>query len=301
MLDPLISSRQGIELVNTSFSGPWPAPAKLNLMLRIVGRRPDGYHELQTVYQLIDHCDLLFFRVRRDGRITREGGPRGLSQAEDLAVRAAVLLRQHIDCELGVDIRIDKRLPVGGGLGGGSSDAATTLLALNRLWEAGLSEDQLLRLGLYLGADVPVFIRGHAAWGEGVGERLQPLVIPQRWYLVLVPPCHVSTAAVFSADQLTRDSPRTTISKFLAGDAVNDCLPLVRKEYPPIARALNWLDRYGGGRLTGTGACVFAEFGSEMNVRDALHRVPAEFAAFVACGLNLSPVKKMLQADYTFP
>jgi 4-diphosphocytidyl-2-C-methyl-D-erythritol kinase len=265
-------------------------------MLRVVGRRANGYHELQTVFQIIDRSDLLYYRVRSDGLVTREGGPAGVSQAQDLTVRAATLLQNHSGCGLGVDIRIDKRLPMGGGLGGGSSDAATTLVALNRLWALGLVEDELARLALSLGADVPVFVRGHSAWGEGVGEHLQPLALPEPWFLVLTPPCHVSTASVFADNELTRNSPRITISDFLAGDAVNDCLPVVRKKHPPVARALDWLNRHGRGRLTGTGACVFAGYDNPTLAREVLGRVPEGLQAFVARGLNRSPLIDVLSA-----
>jgi 4-diphosphocytidyl-2-C-methyl-D-erythritol kinase len=273
---------------------PWPAPGKLNLMLRVVGRRADGYHELQTVFQPIDRCDLLYFRSRRDGRVERPGGPAGLPPEQDLAVRAARLLQGYTGCTRGVDIRLEKHLPMGGGLGGGSSDAATTLVALDRLWGLGLGEDVLAALGLRLGADVPVFVRGRAAWGEGVGERLQPLDLPRPWYLVLVPDCHVATGWVFASQELTRDSPRIKISDFLAGNAVNDCLPVVRARYLPVAQALDWLGRHAEARLTGTGACVFAAFGREEQALEVLSRMPRGWRGFVARGLNRSPLQDRL-------
>jgi 4-diphosphocytidyl-2-C-methyl-D-erythritol kinase len=218
-------------------------------MLRVVGRRPDGYHELQTVFQLLDRCDHLHFRVRDDGRVHRLGGPAAVAPEQDLTVRAAALLQRHGGCGLGVDIRIHKRLPMGGGLGGGSSDAATTLVALNRLWRLGLGEEALAALGLSLGADVPVFVRGRAAWAEGVGERLTPLELDRPWYLVLTPDCHVATAEVFAAEELKRDSAPIAVADFLAGNARNDCLPVVRRRYAPVAEALDWLDRYAAARL----------------------------------------------------
>ncbi len=273
-----------------SWSEGWPAPAKLNLMLRIVGRRPDGYHELQTVFQFIDSSDLLAFRPRSDGLIRRIEDIPGLPQEQDLIVRAAHLLRERTGCEDGVDIRIQKRLPMGGGLGGGSSDAATTLVALNRLWGLGLVRDDLAELGLRLGADVPVFVRGRAAWGEGVGECLRPVDLPCPWYLVLVPGCHVSTAAVFNAAELTRDAPRITIRDFLAGEQGNACVPVVRRNHPKVVQALDWLDRFGEGRLTGTGACVFAQFDDERSARDLAQQAGPEFTAFVARGMNRSPL-----------
>jgi 4-diphosphocytidyl-2-C-methyl-D-erythritol kinase len=270
-------------------SGPWPAPAKLNLMLRVIGRRTNGYHELQTVFQFIDWCDWLYFRVRDDGLVMRRGGPAEVPEDDDLTVRAARLLQGESGCALGVEIRLDKRLPLGGGLGGGSSDAATTLMALSRLWGLGLGPDILARLGLRLGADVPVFLGGRAAWAEGVGERLTPLELPEPWYLILLPRCHVSTAAVFGSPELTRNSPPITIADFLAGDITNDCLPVVRRRYPLVAEALDWLDQRVGGRLTGTGACVFAAAASKGQARRWLEEVPPGLQGFVARGLNRSP------------
>lgn len=272
------------------FHGPWPAPAKLNLMLRVLGQRPDGYHELQTVFQFIDQGDWLYFRMRDDGRVVRHNGPVRVPEEHDLTVRAAQRLQRATACPLGVDICLDKRLPIGGGLGGGSSNAATTLVALNQLWNLDLDQEVLARLGQELGADVPVFLGGHAAWGEGVGERLTPLALPESWYLVLVPPCHVSTALVFSDPELPRHSPPITITDFFAGDMVNDCQALVRHHYPPVARALDWLDQRIGGRLTGTGACVFATLSSKAQAQQLLREVPGEMEGFVARGLNRSPL-----------
>lgn len=268
----------------------WPAPAKLNLMLRIVGRRPDGYHELQTVFQFIDRCDRLRFEVREDGLIHRLLDVPGVAPEDDLTVRAAQTLRDATGCRLGADIRCEKLLPMGGGLGGGSSDAATTLVALNRLWATGLDEDALAELALPLGADVPVFVRGFAAWGEGVGERLTPVTLPEPWYLVLSPPCSVSTRDVFMHPELTRDSVPATLADFVAGDVSNDCLSVVRREYVPVAEALDWLSGWGGGRLTGTGACVFAVFEDASQALCALEQCPPAMRAFVARGLNRSPL-----------
>ncbi|MFB1488688.1 MULTISPECIES: 4-(cytidine 5'-diphospho)-2-C-methyl-D-erythritol kinase [unclassified Thiocapsa] len=268
----------------------WPAPAKLNLMLRIVGRRADGYHELQTVFQFIDRCDRLRFEVREDGLIRRLVEVPGVAQEDDLTVRAALILRDATGCRLGADIHCEKLLPMGGGLGGGSSDAATTLVALNRLWGTGLGEDSLAELALHLGADVPVFVRGCAAWGEGVGERLTPVMLPEPWYLVLSPHCSVSTRDVFMHPELTRDSEPATLADFVAGDISNDCLSVVRREYAPVAEALDWLSGWGGGRMTGTGACVFAVFEDRLRALRALEQCPPAMRAFVARGLNRSPL-----------
>jgi 4-diphosphocytidyl-2-C-methyl-D-erythritol kinase len=269
---------------------PWPAPAKLNLMLRVLGRRADGYHRLQTVFQFIDRGDRLSFEVRKDGRILRSSDLPGVPEASDLTVRAARLLQGRTGCGLGADLHLEKRLPVGGGLGGGSSDAATTLVALNRLWGTGLGTDRLAEIGLALGADVPVFVRGLAAWGEGVGEHLTPLDLTQPWYLVLVPECAVSTAAVFADRDLTRNSTAITIADFVSGDDGNDCLEVVRRRYPPVAEALDWLSQHARGRLTGTGACVFAAFAEEPAACAVLDRVPPGMRAFVARGVNRSPL-----------
>lgn len=277
------------ETGNGSSQG-WPAPAKLNLMLRITGRRPDGYHELQTVFQFIDRCDWLWIDVRSDGRIRRSSDLPGVAPERDLTVRAAKALQQATGCRLGADIRCEKRLPMGGGLGGGSSDAATTLVALNHLWGTGLEEDALAAIGLTLGADVPVFVRGRAAWAEGVGERLMPVQIPEPWYLVLLPPCSVPTRDVFLHPELTRDSPPATLADFIAGKHPNDCLEVVRRHYAPVASALEWLKAWGGGRLTGTGSSVFAEFCERAEAQRALEACPDGFQAFVARGLNRSPL-----------
>jgi 4-diphosphocytidyl-2-C-methyl-D-erythritol kinase len=279
------------------FHGPWPAPAKLNLMLRILGRREDGYHELQTVFQFINRYDHLSFRVRGDGQVMRDRGPVAVPEAQDLTLRAARRLQAETGCRLGVEVRLDKHLPIGGGLGGGSSNAATTLTALNQLWRLGLNQDELAQLGLSLGADVPVFINGHAAWGEGIGERLTPVVLPEPWYLVLVPPCQVSTAAVFADAELTRHSTPITMPDFLAGNAGNDCRAVVQRRYPQVADALDWLDHHGGtGRLTGTGGCVFATMSSQADAYRLLTAVPTSFSGFVARGLNRSPLSEIAGA-----
>jgi len=271
----------------------WPAPAKLNLMLRIIGRRSDGYHLLQTVFQFIDCADRLRFRTRRDGRVRRVRPVPGLPEDADLVVRAARLLQQDMGCPLGVDIELDKRLPMGAGLGGGSSDAATTLAALSCLWGLGLTTNRLSQLGLSLGADVPVFLYGRAAWAEGVGERLSPLALPEPWYLVMIPPVAVSTAAVFADAQLTRNSPRITIADFLAGAQGNDCLSVVRRLHPVVAEAIDWLADRADARLTGTGGAVFAGFDGPGAARRLLSELPARWPGLVARGLNQSPLLGM--------
>jgi 4-diphosphocytidyl-2-C-methyl-D-erythritol kinase len=277
--------------------GPWPAPAKLNLFLHITGRRDDGYHTLQTVFQFLDHADQLYFSLRSDNAIHRFGGPPGVPVEKDLCVRAARLLQEAACIDKGVDIYNEKRLPVGGGLGGGSSDAATTLWVLNRLWGTGLEPPQLADLGLRLGADVPVFLFGRAAWAEGVGELLTPVDPPQPWYVVINPEVSVSTAAVFSDPELTRDSPRMTIRDFPSSDGHNDCEAVVRRRHPAVAAALDWLNRSSPARLTGTGACVFAAFASQAQAQAIGRRVPAGWTGFVARGLNRSPLHEMADRD----
>ena len=264
-------------------------------MLRIVGRRADGYHLLQTVFQLIDISDQLRFRLREDGVVSRTSEIDGVSEDSDLSVRAARLLQSEAGITSGVDIELKKNLPQGAGLGGGSSDAATTLLALNRLWNAGFSIEQLALLGLRLGADVPVFVHGHTAWAEGVGERLEPLELAPVWYLVLFPSCHVSTADIFSDPELTRDSTRITIADFFAGSRENDCLPVVSKRHPEVADAIGWLAKYGDARLTGTGAAVFAAFESEELAQEVLARLPGHLHGVVGRAINRSPALEMLE------
>lgn len=274
-------------------SRAWPAPAKLNLFLHVTGRRPDGYHLLQTAFQLLDYCDDVFVDVTGDGAIRRLEGLEGVSAEHDLAVRAARLLQSASGCSLGADLRIHKRIPAGGGLGGGSSDAATVLVALDRLWGLDWPVERLAALGLRLGADVPVFVHGRSAWAEGVGERLVPIDLPPAWYLVVCPACAVSTEEIFSAPELTRDTPETTINGFLSAGGRNDCEPVVRQRYPAVAAALDWAAaRPGGGgaRLTGTGGCVFAEFAAAAPAQAALEQLPAGWTGFVARGLAESPL-----------
>ncbi|MDZ7747744.1 MAG: 4-(cytidine 5'-diphospho)-2-C-methyl-D-erythritol kinase [Halofilum sp. (in: g-proteobacteria)] len=280
------------------WSCAWPAPAKINLFLHVTGRRADGYHELQTLFQFLDHGDGLAFRVRRDGRVRRRFGATGVARADDLAVRAAWALQPHAADGMGADIAVTKRLPVGGGLGGGSSDAATVLVALNHLWRCGLDRAAARRdLALGLGADVPVFVRGHAAWAEGVGERLEPAEPREPWYLVLVPPVTISTAAVFADPELTRHTPPITIRDFLSGAGSNVCEGPVRRRFPEVAAALDWLAARGvTARLSGTGASVFAAFTDEGSARRARRALPAAWRGFVARGRNHSPLATRLDA-----
>lgn len=275
----------------------WPAPAKINLFLHVLGRRADGYHELQTAFQFLDWHDTLAFRTTPEGQVTRRGW-NGVAEDDDLAVRAARLLREEAGVPEGVEIHLEKRLPAGGGLGGGSSDAATVLVALNHIWGAGLSGERLLGLALALGADVPVFVHGRAALARGVGERLESVDPPEPWYVILDPGAAVSTAVVFQDAELTRNSAPTTIAGLLSGGVRNDCEPVVRRRYPAVARALDWLAAYGESRLTGTGGCVFAAFDSEREARDVAERVPGTWRAHVARGRNRSPlVERLAQAD----
>jgi 4-diphosphocytidyl-2-C-methyl-D-erythritol kinase len=280
--------------VNENVETIWPAPAKLNLFLHITGRRPDGYHDLQTVFQLIDLCDDLGITVREDGRIERTAGPQDVAPDTDLAVLAAKALKDATGTPLGASIRITKRIPMGGGLGGGSSDAATTLVALNHLWGTGQSAEKLAEIGLTLGSDVPVFVYGSSAWAEGRGEKLAPVQLVERWYVVVYPWVHVATAEVFQAPELTRNSPKLTMRAFFQTGGRNDCESVVRARFPEVAEALDWLARSAPARLTGTGACVFAGFASAMDAERVAARVPDRWTSFVARGLNTSPVLERL-------
>jgi 4-diphosphocytidyl-2-C-methyl-D-erythritol kinase len=274
-------------------SEPWPAPAKLNLFLHITGRRPDGYHLLQTVFQFLDFGDSLRFDVRRDSALRRVNPVADLPESSDISLRAARLLQQSSGIKRGVDIHLEKRIPMGGGLGGGSSDAATTLLALNSLWGLDYGLDKLAALGLQLGADVPVFVQGRSAWAEGVGELLQFIELPEAWYLVIAPPAQVSTAEIFNAPDLTRNCPPITIRDFLTGNCRNVCEPVVRQHYPAVDRTLSWLAHYTEARMTGTGACVFGRFRTESEARAVLelfHGQGPGGTAFVAKGMTRSPL-----------
>ena len=271
-------------------SHAYPAPAKLNLFLHVVGQRADGYHLLQSVFRLIDRADTVHLQLRDDGRVMREGDLPGVAEDDDLTVRAARLLQSHAPAGAGVDIRLDKALPLGGGLGGGSSDAATVLLALNHLWQVNLSREALQEMALQLGADVPVFIFGQAAFAEGVGEVLRPVEIQPAWYVVLMPPVQVPTAAIFAAPELTRNTPPLKIAPFSAGMGHNDLQPVVVSRYPEVARHLEWLAQYGEVRMTGSGACVFASFSTEEAAHDVLRQLPETMQGFVAQGLDKHPL-----------
>jgi 4-diphosphocytidyl-2-C-methyl-D-erythritol kinase len=273
----------------------WPAPAKLNLFLHVTGRRADGYHELQTLFQLIDLCDTITISLRGDGLIERPAGPAGVAPEADLTLRAALALKQATGTRQGADLRVHKRIPQGAGLGGGSSDAATTLLALNELWGCRLSLQDLASLALPLGADVPVFIQGSSAWAEGIGERLTPVSLPEAWYVIIYPGVGVSTREVFQSPELTRNSPLITIRAFFQSGGRNDCEPVVRARSPEVAAAIDWLAREGSARLTGTGSCVFAARSSAADAERLAARVPDRWMSFVARGLNSSPVHEQLR------
>lgn len=273
----------------------WPAPAKLNLMLRVIGRREDGYHLLQTVFQIIDLCDWLTFHPLADDRVGLLKPIPGVPEQDDLTVRAARLLKAHTGYSGGVCIEVEKNLPMGGGLGGGSSDAATVLVVLNRLWNLGLSRDELMQLGLQLGADVPIFVFGCSAWGEGVGEKLQAISIPEQWFVIIKPDCHVDTKEIFCSEELTRDSKPITMRDFIAGDVINDCQFVVSKYYKQVQNAMNALSVYSRARLTGTGACVFAQFDSEAEALSAYQELSKDWKVYLAKGQDKSPLYKQLE------
>ena len=283
-----------------------PAPAKLNLFLHVLGRRPDGYHEIQTVFQFLDLADRVRLARRADTRLCRSAPIPGVAEADDLVIRAGRILRDETGTDAGADIAVEKRIPLGGGLGGGSSDAAATLVGLNRLWGIGMNTDRLAELGVRIGADVPVFVRGLASWAEGVGERLVPLALEEPWYVLIVLPLAVSTAEVFRAPALTRNTPgirmdalfggrsgaprsQVPIERLLAG-AHNDCEPLVREMHPRVGDAIDWLSRYSRARMTGTGATVFAPFRSRERAVEIAGAVPAPWWGVVARGMNRSPL-----------
>ncbi len=268
----------------------YPAPAKLNLFLHVVGRRPDGYHLLQTAFTFIDRRDYLSFIVRDDGAISRVMGPAEIPESNDLCIRAARLLQAKTDWRLGVSISLEKHLPTGAGLGGGSSDAATTLIVLNRLWGINLSREELQSIGLELGADVPVFIFGRSAFAEGIGERFQPLDVPKAWYVVLTPPIHVATQAIFADAELTRDSIPIKISDFSAATSRNDLEPAAVRRFPVIKQYIQWLNKYSPARMTGSGSAVFAAFPTEIEAETVLKALPETMQGFVAEGWSVHPL-----------
>ncbi|HFS5807788.1 TPA: 4-(cytidine 5'-diphospho)-2-C-methyl-D-erythritol kinase [Citrobacter farmeri] len=278
----------------------WPSPAKLNLFLYITGRRADGYHTLQTLFQFLDYGDTISLEPRRDGEIHLLTPVDGVAHEDNLIVRAARLLMNtaaesgRLPAGSGADIRIEKRLPMGGGLGGGSSNAATVLVALNNIWQCGLSLDELAAFGLTLGADVPVFVRGHAAFAEGIGERLTPVEPAEKWYLVAHPGVSIPTPVIFNDPDLPRNTPKRSIETLLKCEFSNDCEVIARKRFREVDAALSWLLEYAPSRLTGTGACVFAEFDTESRARQVLEQAPEWFHGFVAKGVNLSPLHQSM-------
>ncbi|MCE9679035.1 4-(cytidine 5'-diphospho)-2-C-methyl-D-erythritol kinase [Shewanella sp. AS1] len=277
--------------MKTTRSDSWPAPAKLNLFLHINGRRDDGYHELQTLFQFIDHGDNLDFIINDSGELKLHSQMSStVTDSDNLILKAAKSLQQHTGTTLGAEIFLDKVLPMGGGIGGGSSDAATTLVALNQLWETGLSHAELSEIGLTLGADIPVFINGLAAFAEGVGEKLIAVDLPESWYLVLTPDAHVSTAAVFQHPDLPRNTPKLTLADLMNKDWHNDCQQLVCQLHPQVAKALAWLIEYAPSRMTGTGACVFGVFDTQAQAEAVFAKMPASMQGFVAKGTNKSPL-----------
>ncbi|AIA70999.1 4-diphosphocytidyl-2-C-methyl-D-erythritol kinase [Pectobacterium atrosepticum SCRI1043] len=281
----------------------WPAPAKLNLFLYITGQRQDGYHLLQTLFQFLDYGDTLTIRPRNDDQINLLTPIDGVENEQNLIIRAARLLQQHCErrnirpAQFGANIHIEKCLPMGGGLGGGSSNAATVLVALNHLWQSGLNVDTLAELGLQLGADVPVFIRGYAAFAEGIGEQLTPANPPEKWYLVAHPSISIATPLIFGDPELTRNSPVRDLETLLNQTFVNDCEAIARKRFREVEQLLSWLLEYAPARLTGTGACVFAEFDTEFAARQVLDQAPEWLNGFVARGVNVSPLQRRLSGQ----
>ncbi|BCK07442.1 4-(cytidine 5'-diphospho)-2-C-methyl-D-erythritol kinase [Vibrio cholerae] len=275
----------------------WPSPAKLNLFLYITGRRANGYHDLQTLFQFLDHGDELTITANNSGNITLSPALADVALEDNLIYKAAMALKNAAQSPLGADIQLHKVLPMGGGIGGGSSNAATTLVALNYLWQTGLSDDQLAEIGLALGADVPVFTRGFAAFAEGVGEELSAVEAEEKWYLVVRPAVSIATKDIFTHPQLMRNTPKRDLASLLATPYENDCEKIVRSLYPEVDKQLSWLLQYAPSRLTGTGSCVFAEFSSRKDAQAVFAQLSDNVLAFVAQGRNVSPLRKTL-ADY---
>ncbi|MGR6981067.1 4-(cytidine 5'-diphospho)-2-C-methyl-D-erythritol kinase [Testudinibacter sp. P27/CKL/0425] len=297
ILNPVKSAadyRVSTALARHGEANRYPCPAKLNLFLYINGRRADGYHELQTLFQFLDYGDWLSVNLRRDGQIRVTPVLENLPCEQNLVYRAAKLLQEHSGCKLGADLHLDKILPIGGGVGGGSSNAATALVALNHLWQLNLDVESLARLGLSLGADVPIFVHGQAAFAEGVGEKLVDCEPAEKWYLVLKPAVSISTAVVFQDPKLPRNTPKKSLAQLLSEDFANDCEKVVKDHYPEVEQWLNWLLQYAPARLTGTGACVFAEFNRRESAETVYKQLPNDVTAFVAQGMNRSPLQRFL-------
>ena len=276
-----------------------PSPAKINLFLHITGQRSDGYHNLQTLFQLLDFGDKLVFRSNRSGNIKINGNIDGVDEKNNLIFHAATLLQKSTGCDLGCTIDLTKNLPMGAGLGGGSSNAATTLVGLNALWKCGLTANQLSDLGKTLGADVPVFVHGESAFAEGIGDILTPLTLPQRWFLVITPNCHVSTREIFSNPQLTRNSSPIKIRALSGVEYRNDCQDVVSKLYPAVGTVLQWVENFSAPLMTGTGASVFCSFDSKSEAQQVLSKLPKQWTGFVAKGVNRSPVHEQLHDFFT--
>lgn len=272
-----------------------PCPAKLNLFLHILGRRSDGYHQLQTLFQLLDYGDELAVEITQDGTISLAQSLPGVADEDNLIIKAARLLKSHTGCAKGARFNLTKRLPMGGGIGGGSSNAASALLGLNHLWQLDLSLDELAVLGRSLGADIPVFVRGRSAWAEGIGDELIPMELPERWFVVLAPNVHVSTAQIFTHKRLTRDSAPITMRAFLEEGGRNDCQPLVEELIPDVKDAVGWLKQFSAAQLTGTGGCVFASFASQEQAEQVMLERPGQLNGFCAKGVNESPLHSYLR------
>lgn len=286
-----------IETNPALWAAKWPAPAKLNLMLRIVGRRADGYHLLQTVFQFVELCDWIRFYPDASGHVGLKKPLPDVPEADDLTVRAALLLKSATGCGYGVTIDVEKNLPMGGGLGGGSSDAATVLVVLNKLWGLQLPAEKLMELGLSLGADVPIFVFGHAAWAEGVGEKIQKIIVDEQWVVIIKPDCHVNTKEIFCAEELTRDSKSIKITDFTAGQYQNnDCLDAVCGRYPSVKNALVDLSEFSDAKLTGTGACVFAQFDSELKALEAYQSLQSKWQVYLTKSVNESPLFSLMKS-----
>ncbi|MDN3697793.1 4-(cytidine 5'-diphospho)-2-C-methyl-D-erythritol kinase [Vibrio genomosp. F6] len=275
----------------------WPSPAKLNLFLYITGRRDNGYHELQTLFQFVDFGDDLLITANNSAQITITPEIKGVATQDNLIWKAATALQEYASCSLGADIILNKILPMGGGIGGGSSNAATVLVALNYLWDLDLSDEQLAEIGLKLGADVPVFVHGYAAFAEGVGEKLVKAEPEEKWYLVIKPQVSIATVDIFTHEKLIRNTPKRALTTLLSEKYENDCEKIVRMLYPEVDKQLSWLLQYAPSRLTGTGSCVFAEFDSKQNAETVLEKLPDTVSAFIAKGRNTSPLKETL-AEY---